>query len=277
MEGIIALLTDFGEKGQHYIAAMKAIILKINPRVKIIDLSHTITPFSILEALYILTTSYKYFPKGTIFVTVVDPGVGSKREILAIKTKSNYYFIGPNNGIFTNLLKSEIVECINIQNEEFYNHPVSSTFHGRDIMAPIAAYISKNEVFTLSNLGPNFDYKDIIKFSSGFEFDLEKGSIKTLIQYVDSFGNGTTTIQITKNKIGDIGFKLENDSKISLIIKGNKYQATFTSHFSSVSANSILLLVGSTGFLEISINQGNASKTLDFKVGDKILLNIEGV
>jgi len=103
MERIIALVTDFGPKGQHYVAAMKAVIMNINPLVKIIDISHDITPYSKIEASYILKTTYKYFPKGSIFIIVVDPGVGGSRELLALKTKSDYIFIGPNNGIFSNV------------------------------------------------------------------------------------------------------------------------------------------------------------------------------
>ena len=142
---IIGLITDFGDKGFHYVAAMKAIILRINSKVPIIDITHYISSYSVLEAAYILKTTYILFPQNSIFIIVVDPGVGSSREILAVKTNSNYYFIGPNNGIFSLLFKfSEIDKCIHIQNEEFFNKPVSSTFHGRDIMAPVGAYISKN-------------------------------------------------------------------------------------------------------------------------------------
>ena len=101
---IIALLTDFGKRGQHYVASIKAIILRINPYVRFVDISHQISPYSIVEASYVLKSTYKLFPKGTIFIIVVDPGVGSSREILAIKTKSNYFFVGPNNGIFSSAI-----------------------------------------------------------------------------------------------------------------------------------------------------------------------------
>jgi S-adenosylmethionine hydrolase len=275
MDPIIGLLTDFGNKGQHYVAAMKAIILKINPQVRIIDISHNISPFSIIEASYILKTTYKLFPKKTVFIIVVDPGVGSEREILVIKTNSDFYFIGPNNGIFPNLFKSsEISDCINIQNEEYFNQPVSLTFHGRDIMAPVGAQITKFKDFNLNKFGSHFDYKNLIKLQVSYKIDLEKRLIKSSIQYIDSFGNGITTITMIKNKIKDSELTLQNGSKISLVINKKKYEGIYCSHFSGVKAESILFLTGSTGFLEISVNQGNASKRMDFKVGDNFLLKL---
>ena len=209
MEKTIALLTDFGIKGQHYVAAMKAVILKINPCIKIIDLSHNITSFSKIEASYILKTTYKYFPKETIFVIVIDPGVGSSREILVLKTNTDFFFVGPNNGIFPNIFDiSEILECINIQNEKYFNHPVSSTFHGRDIMAPVGAYISKN--VSVKNFGPNFNFDDLVKLEPiSYEFDLKNRCIYCTIQYIDSFGNAITTIPIIANKIKDSQVTLE--------------------------------------------------------------------
>ena len=275
MENIIALITDFGTKGQHYVAVMKAVILNINPRVKIIDISHGIASYSIIEASYILKTTYKHFPKTTVFITVVDPGVGSPRRIIALKTKSNYFFIGPDNGIFPNAFnRAEISDCISIQNEKYFNQPVSSTFHGRDIMAPVGAYITKHKNFPLSDLGPKFDFNSLIKIPIIIKIDLENRSIMSLIQHIDSFGNGVTTIPMIGNKIEDSDLIIEDEFKISIIINNNKYDGIFSSHFSSVPKNSILFLVGSTGFLEVSINQGHAANILDFKLGDIITIRL---
>jgi len=275
MENIIAVITDFGTKGQHYIAAMKAVILNINPGVKIIDISHGISSYSIIEASYILKTTYKHFPKTTVFIIVVDPGVGSTRRIIALKTNSNYFFIGPDNGIFPNAFDiAEISECISIQNEEYFNQPVSSTFHGRDIMAPVGAYITKIKNFPFSNLGPKIDFNSLIKIPIIFKLDLENRSIMSSIQYIDSFGNGTTTIPMIGNKIKDSDLTLEDGLNISIFINNNEYDGIFSSHFSSVPKDSILFLVGSTGFLEVSINQGDAAKKLDFKVGDIITIRL---
>ena len=269
---IICLLTDFGSKGQHYVASMKAVIFKINSTIKIIDLSHQITPYSIIEASYILKTTYKYFPKGTVFIIVVDPGVGSSREILALKTNSDYYFIGPNNGVFSGPFTDQIIECVEIQNDEFFIKPTSNTFHGRDIMAPIGAHLLSG--IALHRFGPNFNLNNLKESPVLYKINIEKKTIQCSIQYVDSFGNGITNIQIVNNTIQNTDLIIKEGAKISLDIRGSKYEGFFTSHFLSAPIKSILFLVGSTGFLEISINQGNASKTLGFDLGEIITIKL---
>ena len=269
---IICLITDFGLKGQHYIASMKAVILNINPSVRIIDLSNHINPQSIIEASYVLKTTYKYFPEGTVFIIVVDPGVGSSREILALKTASNYYFIGPNNGIFTDFSSNQIAECREIQNELFFNKPISNTFHGRDIMAPIGAYLLSG--IPLEEFGPVFRLDKLITLTNLYKVDINEKIISCSIQYVDSFGNGITNIPIINNKIQNCNLTVDEGMKIKVNIKGELFEGQFSSHYESVPIGSILFLVGSTGFLELSINQGNASKKLGFKVGDVIKLKI---
>jgi len=269
---LICLLTDFGSKGQHYVASMKAIILKINPNIKIVDISHHITPYSIIEASYVLKTTYKYFPEGTIFIVVVDPGVGGFREILAFKTTSNYYFIGPNNGIFSDTFTNNITECIEIQNDEFFQKPISNTFHGRDIMAPVGAHLLSG--IPLNRFGPNFNLNNLKEILIIYDIDNKKKTINCVIQYIDSFGNGTTNIPIINNKIQNSELLLNDGMKIKVNIRGDMYEGLFTSHFSSVPIKSIIFLVGSTGFLEISLNQGNASKQLGFNIGDIITIKL---
>ena len=265
----IALLTDFGTRGQHYVASMKAIILKINPNVTIVDISHSVSPYSIIEASYLLKSTYYHFPKRSIFIIVVDPGVGSSREIISIKTDANFYFIGPNNGIFSNVFDiSEITECILIENEEFFNKPTSKTFHGRDIMAPIGAHISNG--IPLSRFGPDFKFNKLIEHHLFYKIFPREKKIKCIIQFIDSFGNGTTNIPVVNNKIKNLNLELKNELKILIEIRESGYECIFTTHYSNVPLNSILIVIGSTSFLELSINQGNASKELDFKVGDII-------
>ncbi|MHA1913300.1 MAG: SAM hydrolase/SAM-dependent halogenase family protein [Promethearchaeota archaeon] len=277
MEHFIALLTDFGAKGQHYVAAMKAHILKINPDVNIIDLSHEISSYSILEASYILKTNYNHFPEGTIFIIVVDPGVGSSREILALRTNSNYFFIGPNNGIFPQVFDSaEISECVVIQNVNYFSHPVSSTFHGRDIMAPIGAHIAKDTSPLLSNYGSSFSFGNLLSATEINKLEIVNNLIMSSIQYIDSFGNGVTTVQVIGNKIKSSELILEYGSKILFTFKRKNYKSVYTSHFSEVPRGSLLCLVGSAGYLEISVNQGNASERLGFEVGDNIVIKIVG-
>lgn len=272
-QDVIALLTDFGPRGSHYIASMKAVILKINPDVKIIDISHNVSSFSIIEASYILKSTYKFFPEFSVFIIVVDPGVGSSREIIAIRTFDNYYFIGPNNGIFTNIIiKEKIEECVIINNDNYFIKPVSQTFHGRDIMAPIGAYIING--VPLSNFGPQFDLSNLIKIPLKLEVLEENRSINCTIQYLDSFGNAITNIPIMNNRIEGTSLKVDEGNKIRVIVKDQEFEGIYSSHFSNVPLNSLLFLKGSSGFLEISLNQGNVAEFMDFKIGQiiKIIL-----
>jgi len=270
---IIGLITDFGARGQHYVATMKAVILKINPNVEIIDISHSVTPFNINEASFLIKTTHKYFPEGSIFIVVIDPGVGTLREILAIKLISNYFFVGPNNGIFTNTFSlDDIVECVNVQNDEYFLKPVSNTFHGRDIMAPIGAYISKN--LDLKNFGPSFDPSNFVEYTHDYQIFQSNKIIKAVILYIDQFGNGVTNIPLKENKVGKSLLTLKEGEIISLIFKDKKYTGNFTSHYDMVPKRSILFLEGSYGLLEISLNQGSAAEEIGFNVGDSITISL---
>ncbi|MFO7797309.1 MAG: SAM hydrolase/SAM-dependent halogenase family protein [Promethearchaeati archaeon] len=270
---IISLLTDFGSRGSHYVAAMKAVILNISPETKIIDLSHMVKPFSIIEGSYILKSNYSYFPKQTIFVVVIDPGVGSERGILALKTNDGYYFVGPDNGILPAALGHNIEKCALVENDKYFHRPVSSTFHGRDIMSPVAAYISLKT--PLKNIGPIINQKQLKMIEIPLEIKPDQRKIKCCIQYIDEFGNITTNIPLKKNKISNTDITLSEKTRIKVRKNNSIFEGNYSSHFASVSKDSLLFLQGSTGFLEISINQGNASKILDISSGDVIKLQLE--
>lgn len=271
MNGIISLLTDFGEKGQHYVASMKAVILSINQQATIIDLSHSISSYSIIETQYIINSTCQYFPKGTIFVIVIDPGVGSSREILALKTVHEKYFVGPNNGIFTSILSNEIVKCVKVQNEKFFNHPVSKTFHGRDIMAPIGAYLSKG--VSLDDFGPDFEIEKIIKELLTLEINQFQKTIKCTVQYIDNFGNITTNIPLTDdNIIYNTSLLIKEKDSITLIQMDENFYGKFNTHYGELSKDELFFMKGSTNFLEISKNQNNAAKDLNINSGDIITI-----
>lgn len=258
---IIGLITDFGPKGQHYVASMKGVILNINPEVNVVDISHGIEPFSIIEASYIFKSIYKYYPEGTVFIIVVDPGVGSSREILAVKTTDNYYFVAPNNGIFLSSFElNNISECIEITNEEFFNKSISKTFHGRDIMAPVGAHITMG--ITLRNFGAKFNPSKL----SSYPIELNKISdneIRCTIQYIDNFGNIITNIRASS-------LSLKEGTPLRVKLEKVEFSGKFVQFFEKVRKGSILFLVGSSGFLEISKNQGNAAVDHGVNVGDII-------
>ena len=271
---VIALITDFGARGLHYVASMKGVILKINPHVSIVDITHEITSYSIIETAYLVKSTYKHFPKNTVFVMVVDPGVGSSREILTIKSKSNHFFIGPNNGVFSNIMKSEkILRCVEVKREKYFNTPVSSTFHGRDIMAPVAAHLTKG--VALIDLGPSFDMQAIKKYPITYDIDEENKQVEATVQYIDSFGNITTNIPIRSNFVKSTALPIVFGNTIQVQCKNKIYEGKITTHFSSEPKDTLLFLIGSSGFLEISKNQSDASKALSLKVGDTIKVMLE--
>ncbi|MDQ7055818.1 MAG: SAM-dependent chlorinase/fluorinase [Persephonella sp.] len=198
---VIALLTDFGYR-DGFVGAVKGVIKSINSGAEIIDISHGIESFNILEGALVLNATYRYFPEKTVFVCVVDPGVGTERKPIAVETKK-YYFVAPDNGILSLALKNEKVRAIyHISNERYLLERDTETFHGRDIFAPAAAYISKG--VKLSQLGDMLrDYKRI-KIPEVREDD---GYVVGEIIMFDKFGNGITNISSLPEEFKDITVK----------------------------------------------------------------------
>lgn len=269
---IIGIVTDFGEKGTHYIASMKGVILSLSEDVTLIDISHDITPFSLLETSYLIFTMYHYYPSGSVFLIVVDPGVGSQRKIVALQTHSSHYFVGPDNGIFTHLLSSDKIEkVVSVENNAFFRENISQTFHGRDVMAPVAAHLAMGT--ELEKFGPELSPHELKTLSIRPQFYESKGKIEGIIQYIDSFGTATTNIAIDDyQQIKNTSIRLKPNSKITLIFDGMEYRAEFCTHFSEVEEGNYLFLKGSYGYLEIAKNQGNASKKIGLNLGDQITL-----
>src|SRR5947207_1030860 len=186
---IITLLTDFGSQ-DYFTAAMKGVILSINPAAQIVDITHEIPPQDIQAAAFNLLATYKDFPAKTIHVAVVDPGVGSTRRAVLIEC-AGQFFVGPDNGIFGWVCEREgIYNAIHLTNENYFRHPVSATFHGRDIFAPVAAAVSKGGA--LDEFGPAI--KNLIHLESLKPKILSDGAIEASIIYIDRFGNCITNL-----------------------------------------------------------------------------------
>jgi len=230
-ERIIGLITDFGQKGSHYVASMKAVIMNLNHEAKIIDVSHEIHPFSITEASYIIKATINYFPENSIFIIVVDPGVGSSREILALKTNSNYFLIGPNNGLFgMSLDPKEISLCVKLNKEEYYLDSVAKTFHGRDIMAPLAAHLSLGK--NLRDLGDIFPIEKLLSVEKYDKLPFyDTNGIKCYIQYIDNFGNAITNI--CADNLENLT-NIQQGEDLSIEFNNKKFKGKFTSYFGSV-------------------------------------------
>ncbi len=238
---LIALLTDFGNS--EYVGIVKGVIYSINPNVTIVDITHNVDKFNIKQAAMVLYSSYKYFPKGTIFVCVVDPGVGTERRGVIIKTK-DYYFIGPDNGIFS--LVEDIDRVIEIDSSLF---KASHTFHARDIFAPIAAYISKGAC--LLDFGN--EVKDITRIFGLAKKDRNK--IYGEIIYFDDFGNAITNIPASY-------LNIEYGRRVKLFKDNNLYEIRYVKTYGYANEGELVCLIGSNDFLEISVNKGSAKKIL---------------
>jgi len=252
---IIALLTDFGLKDP-YVGVIRAIMLEINPNVLLIDFSHEIESQNVKEAAFLLNCYYKDFPKGSIFLAVVDPGVGSKRRAILVKTR-DYFFVGPDNGIFSYIfLDDPQYVCYELKETRFFRSRVSSTFHARDIFAPACAHLSCG--IDPNEFGPKI--ADPIILESILP-KIDKDFIEGELLHIDKFGNLITNIHPKFLNISPI-------SNLKVFIKDK--EIPFVNTYSDVNKGSLLSLWGSSGFLEISVNQGSAQKNLRAKLGDKV-------
>ena len=238
---MIAILSDFGQS--EYLGVMKGVIYSIYPNSKIVDLCNTINPHSIKEAAWILFTNFEYFPRGTIFLCVVDPGVGGKRNALAIKTK-NYYFIGPDNGLMYPSIKKDGIKIT----VKLSVRGASRTFHGRDVFAKAAAKLEGGE--SIENLGRKTTLKKKLKFYL-------KGRTGEIVR-IDNFGNIITNLRPLKKRVYDLKYK-----KI-------KKKLRLFKTYESAPKNELFLIVGSSGTLEISMKEKSASEYLKVEIGNKI-------
>lgn len=257
--GVISLLTDFGDQDA-YVGIMKGVIAGINPCAYVIDICHSIPPQDICNGAYLLYTSYKYFPKGTIHVAVIDPGVGSARGIVCVETQ-DYLFLTPNNGLLSFIARKErLKNIIHITNSRYFLPSPSHTFHGRDIFAPVAAHLSLG--IKTQQLGAKTNQLDYLNIP---EPSFKKpGQLEGQIISIDRFGNLITNI--TRTHIESLAL----NQKGTEVAIGKKKILGLSITYTDVRAGQPLVLIGSAGFLEISVNQGNAQKYFNVYRGSKI-------
>ncbi len=264
MSKFITLITDFGLQDE-YVGVMKGVLLSRAPDSTIIDISHSILPQNIMQAGYCLAASYKFFPPGTIHVVVVDPGVGSTRHIICAKM-GDYFFIAPDNGVLSLFFnEKEFGETRIVSCEEYYMKPVSRTFHGRDIFAPVVAALA--EGMPLKKVGPSVSRDSLVHFCyPGVQIALQEGIIRGQITWVDHFGNLVTNIREEDwQRLGIIDI---TDSV--QIVVGNGIVTPSTTSYAEVEPGNYLAVFGSRGFLEIAQNCGNASATLEITAGSVV-------
>ena len=255
--GFITLTTDFG-LADGFVGTMKGVIYAVNPQAVIIDISHEIGSQDLSAAAFLFAASYRYFPHGTVHVVVVDPGVGSQRRAVAVETEK-YYFVAPDNGVLTLALKQErIIKSIELTNPEYFLDEVSDTFHGRDIFAPVAAYLSLG--IGIETLGDEAGELKEILFP---EPEVSQNGIKGHIIRIDKFGNLITDIQ------HNLFRSVISDGQFSIRIGSIKLERISRS-YAEVSAGETLAIFDSFGNLEIAVNRGSAEEELKTRKGDAI-------
>jgi S-adenosylmethionine hydrolase len=262
----VTLITDFGT-ADHYAGTMKGVILNINPEVQIVDICHQIAPYDIFEAAYALVQSYRFFPPDTIHLVVVDPGVGTGRRPILAST-GQYRFVAPDNGALSLLFaREESARVWHITADHYFLNPVSNTFHGRDIFAPVAGWLSKG--LHEDKFGePITDY---VRFSSPKPKRVSETLLKGMALKVDTFGNIITNI--SPEDVPELF--LENPPPFRIIIN-NQEITRLNLAYSMGRPSELFAIVGSSGFIEICTNRGSAAKKLNATRGVEVGVFIGG-
>ena len=296
---VITLLTDFGYQDA-YIGIMKGVIASINPSATVIDICHDVQPQDVFGGAYLLSTAYQYFPKGTIHVAVVDPGVGSKRDIVCVEFR-DCFFIVPDNGILSFVIQQESPRrLVRATNTRYFLPSPSNTFHGRDVFAPLAAYMSLG--VKLQRMGDKIDRLERLNIS--VPVTGKSGKLAGEVMHIDRFGNLITNItrdhlqpqyRPTKNNPKFRNSKLETrnskseirnpksetrnskletrNPKLEIAIGKEKIIGLCASYM-DVGKGRPLAIIGSTGYLEISVNQGSAQKHFKARRESKVMVGI---
>jgi len=263
----ITLLTDFGEDDE-FVGVMKGVILGVNPSVSIIDITHRIDPQDIVRAAYLIPSYYPFFPKGTVHIIVVDPGVGSNRPIIALEMRG-HIFLAPDNGVLSLLLDTGRIDSIvRVNNRKFFLTPVSRTFHGRDIFAPLGAHISMG--IDIGKTGPPLVKKDLVRLDVQKPHLADNGKLVGAIISIDRFGNLITNIKLSDlNK----SFGSHPDGTLQVEVGKRKIEGLSES-YQAAGIENLLAIIGSRGYLEIAVNRGSARGRLKVKKGDLVCLSV---
>jgi len=270
MNGIITLTTDFSDAGG-YVAAMKGVILGIAPDVQIVDISHRVSPQNVFEAAFLLSTVYRCFPRHTVHLVVVDPGVGTDRKIVALKTLEGT-FVGPDNGVLSYVIRGyakdagqspnrlrqvELLgdaKAVSVTNARHFRHPVSATFHGRDIMAPVAALLSRG--MQLTAFGEPLEHLNMLDLPQPVK--QPDGTLIGHVILIDSFGNLITDVRAED---------LESYSNPTIEAASRTITGLRKTY---ADGSGLVALIGSSGHLEIAVSGGSGAAVTGLRVGDQI-------
>ena len=257
---IITILTDYGITDS-YVAEVKGAILKITPDATIIDVSHDVNNYDIAEGAFHMARSVPYFPDGSVHVGVVDPGVGSSRKGIIIKT-SKGFLVGPDNGLLAPAAERLGVEAVyEIKYSDLLPPKVSEVFDGRDVFGPTGALLAKG--IPPEEIGP--EITEYIKLPA-YELKITDDSVEATVIHVDGFGNMVTSV--TYEVLEKLGVKDTGQFMVS--VAGREFPLPYVRRFSAVAKGELLLLVAGGGYMEFAVNQGNAHEKLGFGAGEKV-------
>ncbi len=259
---IITLTTDFGYR-DHYVSAMKAVILGIVPDVRLVDISHEIPPHDTMAGAWVVRNSAMLYPPGTIHLVVVDPGVGTDRKPVAIQI-NDQTFVGPDNGLFSLIAEDFDYKAVSLTNKKYWRNNRSNTFHGRDIFASVAAHLSKG--VKMSDLGVELDKLVTYRWAVPIS---DKDGIQGWIVHIDRYGNLITNIpeSLLRDNL--------HESQAIRIYVGNTILDEISTTFASVTDGEPVAYIGSSDKLEIAINRGNAKEMLGVEKGAQISIIIQ--
>ncbi|MBN1675336.1 MAG: SAM-dependent chlorinase/fluorinase [Kiritimatiellae bacterium] len=253
MPPIITLLTDFGLRDS-YVGTLKGVLLGICPAARIVDISHAIRARNVREAAFVLACAAPYFPPHTIHTVVVDPGVGGPRRAIAVRTRRHAVYVAPDNGVLTPALQNDEPDTIiHLCNPDYWRPEPGATFHGRDVFAPVAAHLALGA--PLESFGPRLDA--IVTLETHTPARLPDGTLEGAVQYVDHFGNAVTNIPAA-------GLPAHAPAHVRVEARPiGRVNRTYA----DVNPGEPVALIGSHGFLEIAVRDGNAAQTLGLDVG----------
>jgi S-adenosylmethionine hydrolase len=259
---VITLTTDYGT-GDHLVGVMKGVMLSVNPEINIVDITHDVLPHDILDGAITIGQAYKYFPSKTIHVVVVDPGVGTARRPILVAA-DQHYFVAPDNGVLSSVYdQTEALYVWNIISEHYFRNPISNTFHGRDVFAPVAAWLSKSwQTSAFGEPITDFVRFNIPKPKAAGKF------VKGVVLRVDHFGNLVTNLTAE-----DVPGLASADGKFT-IKAGNAVVKKVVPTFAEGPAGEAVAIVGSSGYIEISVNKANAAKTLGITRGAEVTVDL---
>ncbi len=259
---IVGILTDYGT-ADTYVGELKAALLSRNPDLVLVDITHMVSPFNVLEGAFLLYLSYRHFPEDSIFLAIVDPGVGTARRGVALRT-SRYWFVAPDNGVAYPAAAEDGIRIAYTIDQARFKTYGGSTFHGRDIFAPVAAMISMNNFEALVEI----ESESLVKLELP-QPRVTRNAAEATVLHIDRFGN--VVLNISRKSYGELIDELMG-RRVQLRLGRRKFAARLVEAYGDEMRGSVVALWGGTGFLEISVVEGSFAERSKARVGDRVLV-----